>query len=154
MSLKHLRPETLEALRCGRAIVFLADWPPPEVPDYLLSVVARLDDSVFEMSLMPKRFRGKATATVLPTPPLTEPIPLGSESHDDAQTVHRLWHWWQTSFQDEVLMIIKRVARQLEHEALSRKLESLQKAPGRSDKAKSKKARKANPRRTKKASRG
>lgn len=121
MSFKHLPPASQEAVLNGRAIVFLLNWPLPELPSHLLTVVATLDDEKFYVSFLNPDYDGELAALELP-PELTQYPPELSVESDDARAIHRLWHRWHSSLENIALNFardLSRIAWQLQvNEAL------------------------------------
>lgn len=111
MSMLHLHPDALEALRRRRAIVFLSDFQPPELPAYRVSVVACIDTGKFHSALMPADAAPDAETADCEIPCRAVTDPSGPVFGSwEALAVHQLWLQWQGATRDALFELIRAIA--------------------------------------------
>ena len=124
MSLRHLPPEALDALRRGRALVFLADFRPPALPDRLASTVASLDTLQFYSAILPADFEGEPVPFGLRCLPVPD-APHPTLDSADAVAVNELWRAWELSVRPSLFTLIERIAALDQTQKLKNFLERL-----------------------------
>jgi hypothetical protein len=123
-SINRLHPDTLRALKGGRALVLLGDYRHPILPDHTFTVVGFLDTGGFEGTLIPDEDPDCDLARM--------ELPLGPHvvtatflESADARAVHALWSAWHTGVRADYMRFIEFIAEVLRRDRLDKVMRAI-----------------------------
>jgi hypothetical protein len=99
-----------QALKSGRAIALLADYRPPELADFSLTVIGLIDSVGFE-GVFQADDDPSAELVRIPLPVcVSGRVPEIQTDSADARAIHELWSLWHSGVRDGYLQFTRTIA--------------------------------------------